>query len=143
MTETKITDQKISVEDLAGLPEPVQRYMAFSGVVGTPWIRTVRIKQAGRFRQSPDRPWMPVTAVQTFTTDPPGFVWKASFKMFGLPLMSARDSYQAGHGRMFGKLAGLINIFDARGHELDLGALVRYLGEIMWFPSAFLGKNVT
>ncbi len=143
MTENNITNQKISTEDLVGLPASVQQYMAFSGVVGRPWIKTVVVKQTGGFRRAPDQPWMPVSALQTFTTDPPGFVWKASFKMFGLPMMSARDSYQAGHGNMFGKLAGLFTIFDVRGSELDQGSLVRYLGEMIWFPTAFLGKNVT
>ncbi len=143
MTNRFVTGDVITTEEIQNLPEPVQRYMKFSGVVGTPWIRTARVKQAGRFRMGPDRPWMPVKADQIFTTDPPGFVWRASFKLFGLPLMSARDSYQAGHGHMFGKLAGLVNIFDARGLEMDQGSLVRYLGEMIWFPTAFLGKYIT
>jgi hypothetical protein len=117
--------------------------MAFSGVVGTPWITTAWVTQTGRFRMGPDRPWMPVTAIRTFITDLPGFFWNARFKMYGLPLFRARDSYKDGHGHMFGKLTGVFNIFDARGPEMDLGSLVRYLGEMIWFPSAFLGKNAS
>jgi hypothetical protein len=86
---------------------------------------------------------MPVTAVQTFSTNPPGFVWKARFKVAGLPLMSARDAYQDGHGHMYGKLAGLFTIFDARGPQIDQGTLLRYLGEMIWFPAAFLWKNIS
>lgn len=133
----------ITAEMLRDLPEPVQRYMAFSRVAGTPWIDSVHLKQTGRFRQSADQPWMPVTAEQIFTTIPPGFVWKARFKVAGLPLMSARDAYQDGHGHMFGKMAGLFTLFDARGPQIDQGTLMRYLGEMVWFPTAFLGKNIT
>jgi hypothetical protein len=133
----------ITTEILQNLPEPVQRYMAFSGVLGKPWIDTVGLTQTGRFRQSADQPWMPVTALQTFTTNPPGFVWKARFKLAGLPLMSARDAYHDGHGRMYGKMAGLFTLFNALGPEIDQGTLLRYLGEMVWFPTAFLGENIT
>jgi hypothetical protein len=32
---------------------------------------------------------------------------------------------------------------DARGADVDQGSLMRYLNEIMWFPTAFLGDNIT
>jgi hypothetical protein len=86
---------------------------------------------------------MPITAEQTFTTDPAGFVWKARAKVAGLPLMSARDTFDNGHGHMFGKLAGIFTIFDVRGVEIDQGTMMRYLGEIIWFPTAFLGEHIT
>ena len=35
---------------LDGLPEPVRRYMNWTGVVGRPWIRTAYVKQSGLFR---------------------------------------------------------------------------------------------
>ena len=133
----------ITMDMLQDLPEPVQCYLAFSGVVGKPWIDTVHLKQTGRFRQSTNRPWMPVTAEQLFTTNPPGFVWKARFKVAGLPLMSARDAYQDGHGHMYGKIAGLFTLFNARGPQIDQGTLLRYLGEMIWFPTAFLGENIS
>ena len=105
-------DRLITTGMLQNLPEPVQRYMAYTGLAGKPWIDTVRLKQAGRFRQGLDRPWMPMTAEQTYTTNPPAFVWNARFKVAGLPLMRARDKYESGQGHMFGKIAGLFTIFD-------------------------------
>jgi hypothetical protein len=86
---------------------------------------------------------MPMRAVQTFTTNPPGFVWKARFKMAGLWLLSAQDTYRGGHGHMYGKVAGLLGVFDARGEKMDQGTMMRYLGEMIWFPIAFLGENIT
>ncbi len=136
--ETVVTENRLS-----HLPEPVQRYMRWTGVVGKPWIRTAYVRQTGRFRQGFDKPWMPMSAEQVFTIDPPGMRWRASFKMFGLPLMRADDSYRNGQGRMFGKVAGLFTIFDDRGEELTRGTLTRYLSEMIWFPIAYLGDNVT
>ena len=56
--------------------------------------------------------------------------------------MSARDKFESGQGHMSGKIAGLFTIFDIRGEKLDQGTMVRYLSEMIWFPSAFLGDNV-
>jgi hypothetical protein len=128
---------------LQNLPEPVQRYMTYTGVVGKPWIDTVSLKQAGRFRLGLDRPWMPMTAEQWYTTNPPAFVWNACFKVAGLPLVRARDKYESGQGHMFGRIAGLFTIFGVRGEELDQGTMLRYLNEMMWFPGAFLGENIS
>jgi hypothetical protein len=132
----------VTSERLKSLPAPVQRYMNFSDVLGKPWIHSVRLKQTGRFRTAADRPWMPMTAIQTYTTDPPSFIWDARFKLFGLPLLRALDQYASGHGHMFGKLAGVYTLFNARGEELDQGAMLRYLSEMIWFPIAFLGENI-
>jgi hypothetical protein len=136
-------DRLVTAEMLQNLPEPVQRYMIYTGVVGKPWIDTVHLKQAGRFRQGLDRPWMPMTAEQWYTTNPPAFVWNARFKVAGLPLVRARDKYESGQGHMFGKIAGLFTIFDIRGEKLDQGTMLRYLNEMMWLPSTFLGENIS
>lgn len=128
---------------LEKLPAPVQRYMIFTGVVGKLWIRNVVLRQIGRFRQGIDRPWMPMRAKQIFSTEPPSFMWKARFRMGGIPLLSARDEYSLGQAQMMGKLTGLITVFDVRGEKLDQGAMTRYLSEMIWFPIAYLGENIT
>jgi hypothetical protein len=132
----------VAAELLENLPEPVQRYLSYTGVIGYPWIESVRLKQAGTFRLGAERPWMPFTAQEFYTTAPPSLIWNARFKLAGLPLLRARDRYQFGHGHMYGKLAGLFTVFDARGEQLDQATMIRYLNEIMWFPTAFLGENI-
>ena len=133
----------ISTAMLEGLPKPMQRHMHYTGLVGKPLADTVYLKQSGRFRLGADRPWMPMTADEWYTVNPPSLLWKARFKIAGVPLVSARDRYEGGRGHMFGKVAGLFTVFDARGPELDQATMIRYLNEIMWFPSAFLSENIT
>lgn len=133
----------VTADMLKNLPEPAQRYMNYAGVVGRPWINTVRIKYSGQFRMAIDKPWMPIKAEQFYTTNPPGFRWNAQLKMAGLWLARGHDTYKAGHGHMFGKVAGLFTIFDARGAELDQGTMMRYLNEMTWFPIALLSDYVT
>jgi hypothetical protein len=142
-TPTNTSLRSVTADLLTHLPEPAQRYLNYTGVVGQPWINTVRIKYTGIFRLAADKPWMPIKAEQFYTTNPPGFYWKARFKMFGLWIVSGSDTYKAGHGHMFGKVAGLYTIFDARGEEVDQGTMLRYLNEMTWFPIALLSDYVT
>ncbi len=132
----------ITAEMLEGLPEPVQRYLTFTGIVDQPWIETVQLKQRGTFRTGLNQPWMPVTAVEQYTVDPPTLTWNARFKLFGLPLLKARDRYENGQGHMYGKLAGIYTVFDVRGEEINQATMLRYLNEIMWFPTAFLSDAI-
>ena len=133
----------VTEEDLRDLPEPVQRYLRYSGVVGRPVARTARLKQRGRIRQGEDSPWMAFTAREYYTVRPPAFVWEATTTISGLPVALVRDRYTDGRGHMLVRAAGLAPVVDAYGEEMDQGALMRYLNEMMWFPSAYLGENVS
>ena len=125
------------------LPEPMQRYLSYVGVVGKEPIRTVRLKQQGVMRQHPGQRWMPLVAEQYFTTKPPAFLWYATTRPFPLVWISATDRFFEGHGTMSIKLCSLIPLVHAHGPEMDQGALVRYLGEIAWFPTAWLTSAIT
>lgn len=128
---------------LDGLPEPVQRYLRYTGVVGTPFVRTVHLKQRGRMLLGAGQPWIPLTAQQWYSVQPPGFVWDATLRLGPIPLVRARDTYRAGKGHMLIKAAAVFTAADATGMQLDQGEMIRYLNEIMWFPSAFLEDNIT
>lgn len=142
VTAPKNTDL-VTAHQLDHLPAPVQRYLTHTGVVGRPWIRTVSLKYSGRFRTGADKAWMTIHADQVYRTDPPAFHWQARLGRLGLPLMQGSDTYKDGHGHMFGRLAQVFTIFDARGPEMDQGSMVRYLQEMIWFPTAFLGDNLS
>jgi len=136
----EIKPEIVTEEDIKGLPEPVQRYLTHSQVIGKEKIRTVRLKQKGFIRTKPVKKWMPFDAEQYYTTDLPAFIWHASVKPFYL--IRARDKFYEGKGNMLIKLLSLIEIADASGYEMDQGTLVRYLNEIMWFPTAYLNNNI-
>lgn len=133
----------VTEEMLAPLPAPMQRYLHYSGVVGKPMIHTVRLKQAGRFRTGVDQPWMDFTAEQYYTVDKPGFVWATVMRVRGLPLMIGRDRYQDATGNMLITLGSVIKVVDSSGPNMDQGTMLRYLNEMMWFPTAFLNDYVS
>ena len=130
-------------EMLLDLPAPVQRYLRHAGVVGRPMVETVRIHQEGRMHPSADGPWLPISADQWYSVEPPGFVWSVTMRIGPLPVIRGRDRYLDGHGAMLIKAGALFPIVDATGPEMDQGALMRHLSEMPWFPSAFLRDRVT
>jgi hypothetical protein len=132
--------EAITEADLAELPAPVQRYLRYAGVVGKAPIRTARVSQSGGFRTAPDQSWMPFTAEENYTVEPPGFIWQARMSMASLPLLVVRDHYRQGEGRILAKIGGLFAVADERADE---ASLMRYFNELMWLPTAYLGENVT
>jgi hypothetical protein len=133
----------VTEEMLQKLPDPVKRYLTYTGVVGKPMVQKVRLKQAGKIRKDATQPWMNFEAKQYYSVSPPGFVWIAYMKIFGLPLVRVRDYYMEGRGNILVKALSLFTVADSGGEKMDQGAMMRYLNEMMWFPSAFLGKNIS
>lgn len=131
----------VTSEMLAGLPELVRRYLQFSGVLGKPIVRKVIVRQTGRIRTGPEKPWMRFRATESYSLDPPSFVWSAVAGYGSIPLLTVRDSYVEGKGAVRVKLANLFSLVDARGPQVDYSSAVRFLSEVVWFPSAFLRSN--
>jgi len=132
----------VTQEMLKGLPEPVQRYLAYSGVLGKPIPRTIRLKQVGKIRQDEKSSWMKLEAVEYYSTTPPGFIWKAFLPTRRFPMTLGWDAYLNGRGSMLIKMLSLIPMVNATGIYIDQGAMMRYLNEMTWFPAAFLGENI-
>ena len=132
----------VTETDLADLPDAVRRYLCYTGIVGKERVYTVRLRQKGRLRQTPEDSWKSITAVEYFSVNPPAFVWKGQMAVGPFSIIAARDSYINNKGRMFIKMLGLITIGDVQNKEMDYSSLVRYLNEMMWFPAAFLNENI-
>jgi hypothetical protein len=133
----------VTEEMLAGLPEPAQRYLRYTGVVGRPLVDTVRVSQRCRMRPAPGGMSFPLIAEQWYRIEPPGFVWDATVPIGCIPAVRGRDGYLDGHGLMTIKAGSLIPFVDASGPEMDQASLLRHLSEMPWFPSAFLRERVT
>ena len=133
----------VTEEMLSDFPEPVRRYLTYTGVVGRPFVRMVRLRQKGAMRAGPGQPWMPLAAQEHYCVDPPGFVWDGTLRLGPVRVGRARDEYLGGAGRMLVKVASLLPVVDASGEEMDQGSMMRYLSEMIFFPAAFLGDNIS
>ncbi|TDA65871.1 MAG: hypothetical protein D9V47_12290 [Clostridia bacterium] len=138
----KANDSVITESDLEGLPEIVQKWLKNSNVLGKERVRSVRLKQRGVIRAKEGQPWMPFEAVQYYTVDKPGFIWSVRAKAAPLINLVGRDRYYDGSAHMLIKLLSLMTVVDGRGDEINQGSLLRFLSEIMWFPTAALSEYI-
>ncbi len=133
----------VSESDLVKLPENVRRWLVYSQVVGRPYIQSVRAKQTVSMRLSKGKAWIPATVKQYIATKNQEFIWNATIQAAPLFHISGRDTCIDGHGNMIIKLFSLLTIANAKGAEIDQGSFIRYLAEIVWYPTYALDESIS
>ena len=133
----------ISETDLHSLPMVVQRHLRLAGVVGRSRTPAIRITQEGEFFMGAKRGWLPFSAVEYYNAQDPGLVWSAKLRFSPSMPVDAVDAYVGGWGRMKGTLLGIIPVVDQKGPELDKASLMRFLNEMMWFPTEMLREYIS
>lgn len=126
---------------LSTLPPPVQRYLNKTIAGRSTAIRRVRLRHVGLFRPSLNGSWLQIRGQQSFTASPPGFIWWGRVRMVPGLWVDARDRSVDGVGQMLVSLESTITIANSSGPQLDQGALLRLLGEMTWFPTAFMDER--
>jgi hypothetical protein len=135
----------ITAEMITHLPTPVQNWITNSGLIGKERIYAVRLKQKALMKMKPEQEkWTDANAEQYFTVDKPAFIWKVEMQMMPFMDIVGRDRFFEGKGEMFIKVFSLIPVVNSRDNEkINSGTIQRYLGEIVWFPSAALIPYIT
>jgi len=130
--------------DLIGLPEVVQRYLRFMGVVGRPRDWSFQSRFVGTFWLKPRLGWMPAESWQYNSALEVARIFVMRLRFAGVVPMIGRDTYLGGRGRMIGKLFGRLTVVDGEGDEFDVGELTTYLNDaILIAPSMLLGLPTT
>lgn len=132
----------VEASELQGLPPVVRQWLLRAGVVGKPRVVTAHAQQQGKLRTQPGGDWLPVQSEQFFSTQPPAFGWRAEVQMMPGLTLHGWDSFITGKGRMQIKALGLLPVVNSQGPEIDQGAMLRYLGELVWLPSAALAPEL-
>lgn len=131
---------------LESLPPPVARYLRAVLRDGAPlaWRGVVRHEGGFRADTASTASW-PFRSVQHFTTRPPGFVWDARMRLAPGVDVFVRDALAGGEGSVAARVAAVYPVSDVRDStDLVAGALLRWLAETAWFPTALLpGQAVT
>ena len=137
--ETPVTEA-----DLADLPPSVQRYLRFMRVAGRPRDWSFRARLTGRFRMRPGMRWLPAEAWQYNSAITISRLFVMRVRIARVFPMTGSDTYVSGHGRMLGKLLGIIPVANGTGEEFDIGELVTYLNDALLIaPSLLLCPEVT
>lgn len=134
---------RISKNDIAQLPEIIQKWIQRSGVLGKEKVVTVCIKQIGKMRTKPGSKWMDFRAIQHFNLQNPAFIWTTKVDAMPFIKLVGRDKLYNGKGEMLIKVASLIPVVNqGKNNKINQGAMIRFLAETCWFPSAALNNYI-
>lgn len=132
----------ITDDDLASLPDPVQRYLRRSGVVGRPPVTDFRATFKGRMRSAPDSAWMTFTADQLDIVDTPRRFFIMDAKMKGLPVDVLHVFDERG-ATMRVRLLSIRPMVDAGGAELTNAETVTLFNDLCCLaPGALLSPKI-
>lgn len=115
--------------DLAGLPEPVCRYVVASGAVGRPLPRSMRVTFDAEMVRSPGSRPLRATAVQVSTFDRMTRSFLMRSRMLGLPVR-ALHLYRDDEATFEVRLADRVGIVDQRGEGISRGETVTVLNDL-------------
>ena len=121
--------------DLSSLPTCVEQYLITTGAAQKQKIETVFLKQKGEFNVNGR--WTNIHAEQTIDVEKHNFVWKA----WAGPIQ-VTDQYIEGIGSLIIKLLGILRLKKFQGKEVDQGEASRFLAEMIWYPTAFMGNYI-
>ena len=120
-------------DELAGLPEPVQRHMMNAIEPGAPLAASARLRMKGRLRLGTR--WLPFRAREVLAPLH-GFVWAA--RVAGA--ITGSDRYLDGDGALDWKLFGIARVMHTEGPDVTRSAAGRGGGEAIWVPTALLPR---
>jgi hypothetical protein len=127
----------VTEADLAPLPQPVQRYLRYAGVVGRSRVQSARIALAGEMRPAPDAAWMPITAEQHSFFDRPERIFLMRASRSGVPF-EALHLYAGDAATMRVKLASVVPVVDAKGPEMNRAETVTMFNDMCVLAPATL-----
>ena len=128
-------DAPVAQAQAGALPAVVERYLRLAGAERAP-IRSVRLRHGGSLRPSTDGKWLPIEGTELFVAEPPGFVWWGRARVMPGLWIDARDKLVDGKGNMLVMAASTVVLANAEGRELDQGAALRMLGEMVFLPTS-------
>lgn len=134
----------LTAEDIAHLPQPVQRYLNYCGLVGKEKIRNAQVVwEEFYLKMDPAKDWTTVKCSQFNNVIAPARIAYMHAYMNGFIPFSARDKYQDGSGNMWVRAASLFTVYDVKGPEMDRSALVTVLAEALFIPGYATEKYIT
>jgi len=132
----------LSEEDLQGLPEPVQKYLHFTGAVGKPKVNNFKVEFVGQIRKDEQSEWMPFSTEQyNFMAVPTRlFFMKATMKH--LPV-AGYHRFINGEAFMDIRLFSLFKVQYQTGNEMGIAETVTFFNDMCCMaPATLIGKRI-
>lgn len=127
----------LTEQDIAHLPELVQRYIRLCGAIGKPKVHSFRVSFSGRIRKNNETPWMPFTSEQYNSIATPARLFFMNAIMKNLPV-AGYHRYLNGKAFMDIRLFSLFRVQYMKGHDMDVAETVTFFNDMCCMAPATL-----
>lgn len=132
----------LTEKDIKDLPQPVQKYMKYTGVLGKEKVWNARIRFTGRIRSKPNSAWMKFTSEQYNFFDIPTRIFYIDARMMGIPA-GGLHLYKNETAFMKIRALGLFPVVDAKGEKMDQAETVTILNDMcLMAPATLISKSI-
>jgi hypothetical protein len=127
--------------DLIGLPEPVQRYLKYAGVINKPKLKNVRIVFEGQMREKGNN-FFPFTCEQYNFFDEPTRLFFMKATMKGLTV-TGYHKYSNARALMDIRLFGFFSVVKKEGKDMDQAETVTLFNDMcIMAPASLIDKRI-
>lgn len=132
----------LTEQDIAHLPTPVKKYLAYTGVIGREKVRNFRISFEGEMKLDPKRDWIKVKTEQYNFFDSPARFFLIRTVFMGLPVIGLH-SYTDEMARMLIKVLGLATVLDSHGPEMRVSDTITLFNDMcLMAPATLIDRSI-
>jgi hypothetical protein len=140
---SKIPDLILTETDTQALPEPVRKYLRYTGAIGKPKVNNFKVKFTGKIRKNEASEWMPFTSEQYNFQEPSTRLFFMKARMRHLPV-TGFHCFKNGTAYMDIRLLSLFNVQYQSGYEMDTAETVTFFNDMCCIaPATLIDKRIT
>jgi hypothetical protein len=140
-TNNSISTEILTESDIEGLPQPVQRYLRYSGAVSKARVKNMRVDFDVQMRGK-GKEFMKYTSEQFNFFDEPTRLFFMKGKMFGLEI-SGYHRFSKGVATMDIRLLGLVKVVNISGGVLNKTETVTLFNDMcLMAPATLIDKRI-
>lgn len=137
-----VSDEILDETDIKHLPDPVKKYLRYSGSVGKSKVRNFKVEFSGQFRQSKQSHWMPFTSEQFNFTEPATRLFFMKATMKHLPV-AGFHCFKDGNASMDIRLLSLFKVQFQSGKEMNVSETVTFFNDMcVMAPSTLIDSRI-
>ena len=138
----KIENNLLTIKDIEPLPELVQQYLTYVGVLNKPKVKNTKVIFEGEMREQ-GKDWFKFTSEQYNFFDTPTRLFFMKATMFGITI-PGYHAYKNANATMQIKLAGLFHIVNVKGNTLTKAETVTLFNDMCIFaPATLIDKRIS
>ena len=136
-------NSQLTEMDIQHLPEPVKKYIRYTGSIGKPKVNNFKIEFRGKIRKDEQSEWMPFTSEQYNFMEIPTRLFFMKAVMKSLPI-AGYHVYKNGGAYMDIRLLSLFKVQYQDGDEMDKAETVTFFNDMCCMaPATLIDKRIS